>query len=426
MCISTAGRAAYMCLLAMFSVSSIAQPAAANDPVLLDLETAVSRTLERNPGLLAFVYHLRAKEGQRQQSGLRPNPEVGLRLENALGSGDFQRLERAETTLSVAWVLERGKRERRIDAAQANVSLFKTEARIQRLDAAAETALAFLDMLAMQERRMQTDDAVRLAEQTVVVVKKHVQAGRTPAADLARAEAELARRRLDRTDIEYQLPVLQRRLAAQWGETQPSFAGVVGDVYRLPTPDDYSVLLARVQQNPNLSRYLNEQRLREAELRLAEVRAKPNWRLSAGIRHLGQSNDQALVAGITIPLATRNRNQGRIAEARAQLSMSDADRATTRIRIETRLFAVYQQLQYNLQRAVALRDEILPRLEQALEDTGHAYAAGRYGYFELRTMQAEVLDARTALVQASASAHRQVIEIERLTGTRVLSWAGQL
>ena len=414
-------RVTLLCLAAVYGTASFAQTISTSDQITLNLDAAVARTFQSNPRLIAFGYQIHAQQGRLQQSELKPNLQLGLLVENALGSGDFEGIDSAETTLSLAWVLERGKRERRIDAARAGVSLLETEAEIQRLDAAAETARVFLDTLALQERLIRTDDAVMLAEQTAAAVQKRVQAGRTPAADLARAEAELARMRLDREDIEHELRTAHRRLSAQWGEIQPDFARVSGDVHQLPAPDAYESLLARLEQNPDLSRYLNEKRLREAELRLAKARAKPNWQLTAGIRRLERSDDQAFVAGITIPLTTRNRNQGRVSEARARLAMTDADRVATRVQIETQLFALYQELQYSLHRAATIREEILPRIEQALEDTERAYAAGRYGYLELRVVQAELLDTRTALVESSIDAHRHIIEIERLTGTTVTS-----
>ena len=421
MWVSLTCRVTFLCLAAIYGTASFGQTVSTSDQAALNLDTAVARTLQSNPRLIAFGYQIHAQQGRLQQSELKPNLQLGLSVENAFGSGIYQGFDSAETTLSLAWVLERGKRESRIDAARAGISFLETEAEIQRLDAAAETARVFLDTLALQERLIRTDDAVMLAEQTAAAVQKRVQAGRTPAADLARAEAELARMRLDREDIEHELRTSHRRLSAQWGEIQPDFAHVSGDVHQLPAPDAYESLLARLEQNPDLSRYLNEKRLREAELRLAEARAKPDWQLTAGIRRLERSDDQAFIAGITIPLTTRNRNQGRISEARARLAMTDADRIATRVQIETQLFALYEELQHSLHRAATIREEILPRIEQALEDTERAYAAGRYGYFELRVVQAELLDTRTALVESSIDAHRHVIEIERLTGTTVTS-----
>jgi cobalt-zinc-cadmium efflux system outer membrane protein len=407
------------------SIAVLSGSVVAGEQPTIDLEEAIGRTLARNPSLVAFGYQLEIQRGRLTQSGLQPNLELGVVVENVLGSGDFQGTDAAETTLSLGWVLERGKRQRRVAAASAGVSLVESEAEIGRLDAAADTARLFLNSLANQERLIQTQAAVTLAEQTVAAVAERVAAGRTPDADLARADAQLARVQLSREDIEHELVTSNHRLAAQWGESRPDYETVTGNISRLPVADSFPNLLARVEQNPNLSRYLTEQRLREAELRLAESEAKPNWHVSLGIRRLERSRDHAYVAGITIPLATRNRNQGRIAEARARLAMTDAGRTTTRIQIETQLYALYQELQHSLHRATALREKVLPRIEQALADTQTAYARGRYGYFELQIVQTEVLDARTALVEASIDAHKRLLEIERLTGTTLSSSVAQ-
>lgn len=419
--LSTMHRTACACWLLACSSVCFSQTESNIELAALDFQTAMARTLENNPALVAFGYQVRAQQGQVQQAGLRPNPELDVFVENILGSNAFEGIDSAETTLSLAWVLERGKRERRVDAARAGVSVLEVEADIRRLDAAAETARLFLGTLAFQERLALTDAAVQLAEQTTASVQLRVDAGRTPAADLARAEAELARIRMDREDIEHELRTSQRYLAAQWGETHPDFGRVKGDVTQLPVPDDYSQLLARLKQNPSLSRYLSERRLREAELRLAEANAKPNWRLTAGMRRLERSDDQAFVAGFTIPLTTRNRNQGRIAEARTRLAMTEADKAATRVQVEAQLFALFEQLQHSLHRAETLNKDVLPRIERALADTEKAYAAGRYSYFELKVVQAELLDARASLVESSIDAHRRIIDIERLTGTSVTS-----
>lgn len=393
----------------------------ASENGLINLSEAIDKTLAHNPDLVAFGYQIQAQQARFTQAQLRPNPELDLRVENFLGSGDFDGVDAAETTLSIGWVLERGKLEQRVGAARAGVSLIESEAEIQRLDVMAETARLFLASLANQERLILTREAVTFSKKTRDVVKERVDAGRAPNADLSRAEAELARARLISEDIEHELVTSNHRLSSQWNQFAPDFLAVEGDIYRLPTPDSFAALLARLDKNPDISMFLTQYRLREAELRLAEVEAKPDWRISAGIRRLELTNDNAFVAGITIPLTMRNKNQGRIAEARAKMAMADAHQAATRLQIETQLFAVYQRLQHSLHRTRTLREEILPRMEKALADTQKAYASGRYDYFELKLLQAEVLNTRTDLVEASIDAHTHLIEIERLTGAAMPS-----
>lgn len=414
---SLAFRLSAWCLLLFIGSAALVQPASAVEGTTIDLNEAVARTLLRNPTLKAFGYQIEAQRGRVTQSQLRPNPVLGVMVENVLGTGDFAGADGAETTFSIGWVLERGKRERRIAAAQAGVSLRESEADMLRLDVAAETARFYLESLASQERLSRTREAVALAEATVAAVAQRVNAGRSPEADLARAEAAAARMELDREDVEHELLTARHRLAAQWGERAPDFARVAGDVLRMPELVDFPSLLLRIEGNPELSRFLTEQRLREAELRLAQAEARPNWGFSAGIRRLEHSDDQALVAGITIPLGLHDRNQGRVAEARARLSQTDADRAATRLLIETQLFALYQGLQHSLHQVTTLRETVLPRIERALAETQRAYASGRYGYFELQAVQMEVLAVRAALVEAGVDAHGQLIEMERLTGT---------
>jgi cobalt-zinc-cadmium efflux system outer membrane protein len=416
-------------LLLTVSIIILTPPVLASDGVTADaiisLDEAIEKTLTRNPSLIAFGYQIEAQRGRLIQSKLRPNLELGVQVENALGSGEFAGIDRAETTLSLGWVLERGKRQTRVAAAHASVSTFESEADVRRTDAAAATARLFLESLANQEQLVQTQNAVTLAEETVNAVGERVRAGRTPDADLARAEAQLARTQLAHEDVEHELVTSNHQLAAQWGEPQPDFLSVSGDLYEVPVIEDFRRLLTRIEQNPNLSRFLSQQRLSEAELRLAESEAKPNWRVTAGIRRLEQSDDQALVAGITIPLALRNRNQGGIAEARANLAGVAADRTATHLQLKTQLFAFYQEFQHSLHRIKTLREQVLPRVEKALVDTQRAYTAGRYGYFELQLVQREVLSTRMALVDASIDAHKRLTEIERLTGTVITTPAKQ-
>jgi outer membrane protein TolC len=60
-------------------------------------------------------------------------------------------------------------------------------------------------------------------------------------------------------------------------------------------------------------------------------------------------------------------------------------------------------------------------LIQASDETRRAYERGRYGYFELRSVQTDLLRAQSELVEASAGAHRLVIALERLIGEPVVT-----
>lgn len=387
--------------------------------VVLSLPEALLKTLQSNPDLLAFNHQIGAQQGRELQASLAPNPELNLEFENFLGTGQLDGVSNLETTISIGWILERGVRKRRIGVASAGTSLMAVEGEILRLDAVAETTRRFLQCLFNQVIIKNNKQAVALAEQTIEAVSKRVQTGRAPNAELARARAELAKIQLQLEDTEHELVSSYHQLATQWGVSEPQFASIQGDLFSLPKIDSYAELKSRIQNSPDIAKYLSKRRLGEAELRLAQAQRKPSWRINAGVRRFEAFNDQALIAGLTIPLAISNRNQGRIMEVQAKLEQNNADEDAERLQIETSLFVLYQEIQHSLHRVNRLQNDVIPWLEKALEDTQEAYELGRYSYFEWRLIQQDLLQAQQEVVEASTNAHASLIEIERLTGMQI-------
>src|SRR5262245_40610840 len=279
-----------------------ALPVWAQPQSVVTLPEALERTLERNPTLIAHGYGKQGVEGQVEQSRLRPNPDMHVTVQDVLGSGVYHAVDSAETTVSLEWVLERGVRERLIEAAESNVAAYQADVEVHRLDAAAETAHHFVECLLLQARLVTRAEGVRLAQQTVEAVRRRVNATSAPEAELARAEAELARTEILQEDVEHELLSAYRELSAQWGATVPDFATVGGEIAPPPELEPYEEIVARVDRNPELLQFVSQQRLDEAELRLEQARSRPSWHVSGGVRRYEATDDQALVAGLTVPL----------------------------------------------------------------------------------------------------------------------------
>jgi cobalt-zinc-cadmium efflux system outer membrane protein len=386
----------------------------------LNLREAVDRALARNKQLAAFGFRIAEQEGRLEQAGLLPNPQVDLLFENIGGQNTNLGFESAETTLSIAWAIEPGLRGRRVGVERARSEQTQLDARILRLDVAAETAQHFLSCLETQSHLRATDEAMALSERTVAAVERRVRAGRAPNAGLLRARAELAPDRLARDDVSHERSVALHRLAAQWGETAPSFSRVEGDLLELPKVPGFDELAARIDRNPKLARLASEERVAEARLDLARARRWPTVTPNVGVRKFELTGDWALVAGLTVPFPVFDRNQGRVAESRAAVARTRADTESERVRVHTTLYEIYQEMQHSIHRAEVLRHEVIPRFEKTLVETQRGYEKGRYPYIDLHTVQVELLAARHSLVEAGTTAHRLVITLERLTGEGVL------
>ena len=72
--------------------------------------------------------------------------------------------------------------------------------------------------------------------------------------------------------------------------------------------------------------FVTSERWEESQLALAKAQNQAQWRVSAGVKHLSQTNDQALLASVSVPLTIFDRQQGRMAEVRANMELNRAER----------------------------------------------------------------------------------------------------
>ncbi|MEQ1800820.1 MAG: TolC family protein [Gammaproteobacteria bacterium] len=392
-----------------------AQPSDAADPLTLGL--AIERALASNPSLAGFAYALKAQDARIAAAGQRPALEASLDLENALGTGDYNGFDAAEGTFALSQVIELGgKRDSRSAAARSGRELLSIERQAAQLDVLAEVTRRFIAVAAAQEQLALAQEGVALARGTADDVGLRVRAAKSPEAELLRSRAALSRAGLGEQRAAAELGAARQKLAAMWGSPRADFSDVRADLYRMPALLDFESLAARVDANPDFLRFASVARLRDAESRVARSFRRPDLELSGGVRRLEESNDQALVMGISVPLFPGRRAAPAIAEADALRELAGVEQAAARLQARTQLFGLYEQLRQANRETETLRGEVLPQLEKALEATKYAYERGRYGYAELVDARQSFLDARGAAIGSAVSGRELLAEIERLTG----------
>lgn len=396
---------------------SVASPANSAALPSLTLREAIESTLRRNPGLETFQFELKAQDARIQQAGLRPAPSLNSTVENILGTGDTRGLSGAEATFALSQVVEFGdKRNRRLAAAALGRESIGVEQQAAQLDVLAEVTRRFIHVVSDQAQLELTRNATALAQTTVDGVTRRVQTGKSPEVEAIRARAALQRAQIDQRHAEHELAASRAKLAAMWGDTNPQFGAVNADLYNLPTPMTFEALVERLQGNPDFLRFASEARLRDAEIRLAEARRKPDVAFSAGVRRLQDTHDQAFVVGVTVPLFSSRQAQPAIAEARALRGQVDAEQRVAFINARSQVFDLYQELLHSIDETRLLQRDVLPEMEKARQQTEYAYERGRYSYLELVEGQRAYLDTQRALIDAAANAQTLQAEIERLTG----------
>src|SRR5690606_4865010 len=132
--------------------------------------------------------------------------------------------------------------------------------------------------------------------------------------------------------------------------------------------------------NPDFTRFAHEQRLRDAELRLAQTRRVPNLQVGAGIRQLQETDDHAFVVTMSMPLFAGSRNSGAVAAATARQAVVRSDERSAMMCAQAELFEPYQELGHSLTKVRVLRQKVLPDTEAILAQTEDANKRGSYAY----------------------------------------------
>lgn len=405
-----------MAFVAVASISSAC--ALAQAPRVLTLETAFARTLEKHPELARFGHMREVAQASKDLEAQRPPLRLGLDLENAPRSGQDSTFDSAETTLSLASMFELGdKRDARVAVADAQVSALALQQEARRADLLAEVARRYLDFVATQALADLATAEVTQREKAVEATAQRVRAGATPESVRLAAEASLARATLQRTRLLAQSRAEALKLAILWGERDPGFDRGTGDPLRVPAVPTLQSLRDLLSQSPELRRFADESRLREARLQLARSSRSMDLEWRVGIRRLEEDGSWAGVAGVSMPLGSASRAEPRVRAAQAELAALALEREAEALTLEATLVEAHTRLINAAAEVSAVRDQLLPKFEQADRAAERAFRAGALTYTEWAQLQSEAMTARAEQLAAAVEAHRALIEIQRLTGS---------
>jgi cobalt-zinc-cadmium efflux system outer membrane protein len=384
---------------------------------VLLLPEALALALLSNAALAADSYELRAREAALLQAGALPNPTLSLELEDIAGTGDFGGVDQAQTTLLLGQLIELGgKRAARVEVAAAERDLAAWGYEMRRIDVLADTAGAFVEVLAAQERLRLAEEALTLAESVHRAALLRKRKGIASPAEEIRAGVARDVTGVEREHAEHELETARQKLAATWSGETPRFERAEGDLSLLPRPPSDAELAERIATSPAVALWQAELGRRHALRASARSQRTSDLTIFAGPRHIAGPDETALVVGVSMPLPLWNRNRGAIEEAGHRLAKLAAEQRSARVLVATQLATARVALVASVEESELLRRSVLPGIERAVEVLRSGYERGRIA-------QLEVLDAERARVAAQERYLRTLVEaqhsardIERLTG----------
>jgi cobalt-zinc-cadmium efflux system outer membrane protein len=344
------------------------------------------------PRLSLGAAETRAAEGLAVQAAARPNPTLGLTVENLAGSGPYKDFGGAEMTLSIEQPLELGgKRAARTSAAQADLVAARARGAQGQVEFARDLALAYANAEAAQQRLAIAQDGVDLALADARAARLLVDNGKEAQVRVLQAEAGLAAARADLGAMQAEAEASLTRLRTLTGSPNGYTAVAGGLLDVAPT-----AAVPEPAFSPAVAAARAERDAAERRIALEKTRRVPDVAVSFGVRRLQGDDATAAVFGVSVPLPLFDRNRGAVAAASANAQAAEARLAMVQAEQDGDRRAASAQ--------VAAAGQTLEASGQAQGAASEAYRLARIGYDAGRLPLSEVLAARRDLIAARSRA----------------------
>jgi len=393
----------------------IAEP---ND--FLTLRQALALTVINNPELKVFSLEIRAAQARQLQAGLWPNPEVDIEAENVGGTGELSGFDGAETTIQLSQLIELGnKSQKRKKVASLEKQLAGADYNTKRLEIFSEATKAFILVLKAQEKLQLSNELLKLSEESFETVTKRVDAGKDSPVERTRASVALANIKISNREAQREIEYKRKQLASFWGQEKPLFKEAAGDLYSIEQLPTLANLTDQLQQNPEYARWEAEIRKNQAVLDLEKSKATGDITIGAGLRRFNETDDNAFVFGVSIPLPISDRNQGSKRKAAYNLAKSREEKRAAWLKLQNEFNQTYKELENSYSQATSLRDEVLPAAIEMFNAATTAYQEGKVDYLNVLDAQRTLFEAKGQYIEALSAYHNTKAAVQRLIGQQI-------
>lgn len=346
-----------------------------------------------------------ARQGQDQvdaarglviQAGLRPNPRLYLSSEDLrpwAGNFDFPNATEDYGYLGQLFELG-GKRARRLDAARASVKQIEAERTLLQAQIAGRVAAAYWNAVVSAGVAHLLEQDMQAVDEIVRYNKARVDAGAMRGIDLIRVQIERDRLLLALESARREAVLTRIELFRQIGrpiDPQVELTDTIDSTVPVQTQSLAVVLAARADVAVAQQAVVAA----EAQVKLQRALGVPDLDLLGGYKR--NSGSDTLFTSLQLPLAFRNRNQGEVARAEANVRLERDRLQQLNLNVAADVNAAQEAYAHQQTIVRDILPDMRARAKQNLDIMNDAYRTG--GVDLLRYLDAE----RTAFdVEASA------------------------
>jgi outer membrane protein, heavy metal efflux system len=337
---------------------------------LFTLDQAQKMARDSNPTLRQAEAEIRAAKARAQQAGLYPNPALGYTGDEIRGgsvNGGKQGFFVQQT------IVTGGKLTKSKDVFANDTKLAELEAREQQTRVESAVRIAFLRVLAEQERLDARRDLSQIAQNIAESQRELFNTGQADESEVLDAQVDAQRMRMAERMQENSLREEWRSLAAVIGQPMLPVQTVSGDLeHGWPELNEEEAVEAIAKQSPAVQIAESAAGRAQAVLVRAQREPIPDVQLRAGLEYNHEYlNTVPFAKGweglgeALVEIPVFNRNQGNVAAARADSDRAAQEKSRIELTLRERAATVIDEYANAKLMAVEYRDGILPKARKA-------------------------------------------------------------
>ena len=395
------------------------QPVSVGDAPLtegevLDLEAVLSLTTQNNPTLRQARLQISAELAKAQQAGLYPNPTLAYAGEQIFvdvegdtdSPGEFQGGIVSQRFVTGGKL--RLSREKYLRRAHASEHL----AVAQQYRVCNDVRIHFYRTLAAQQRLEMHRELLKTAEDAAVTARELYNAGQANRYDVRKSNVMLQRTRLDVQRAEHEYRMRFRELTALVGLDLPVGA-VVGTLATTESLATFDATLARiVAESPEVLAARAKLAADRVTIEREEVEWIPDIVVSAGSGYNFDAKETVAVADVSIEIPLFDRNQGTVAQARADFNRQRREIRRTELTLRQRLAMVYEEYAMAFEHATEYRESIVPEMKAAYRELLGSYKENRIEWPDVLQAQSDYAEVRLAQINFEEQLRRSEVLIQ--------------
>lgn len=390
-------------------------------------EDLVARALAQNGEILAGGRQVAAVRGGVTQAALKANPSIAFTESQELAGGQNNFMIGGMLPLELYH-----RRERRIEVAQSGVKMTEFDQAERERRLRSEVEMKFGEVLASARNLQVADDLLELNRKALDLTQTRADQGAIPPLDANLLRVEVNRIDAMRVDLESKLGVGVLELKSLVGMKPDEDLRLKGSLDGVFADSDIAIRRV-LESRPDILSARAAEQVASARLRQAETEARPDASISAtyqrmdssfnvnGLNAAGQPRPiqgifHFLAVGVSINLPVRNKNQGAIETAVAQMDEAKRRREYAELIASREVSAAVLAREKAQEGLRIFREGVRGQASQNLEVVRKTYELGRTQLLDVIAEQRRFIDIEMGYTEALSRYYQANVRVRTVIG----------